>query len=516
MARRRRSAKGSRLSALSSALESLATRAAAETMAQSSCERATRILGKLDEQEQALVERGFPPMSPWWRETIGRWYRGGRRHLVARVGRRGGKSSSLSRVAVVEALHGGHVVPPGDVGTVAVVSIDRREAKKRITTICAILDALGEEYGPVDGGVQLARRPIAFQVFTASIAGVSGFTGIFVFCDEVAKWRDADTGANPATEVLASVRPTMATQPHARMVLSSSPLGAFDAHAKAFDEGETATQSVAHAPTWEANPTVSEAATHALEPDEQKWRREYAAVPMEGSEESMLSPSLLDHCTVARTEPLSPIPGWTYVAAIDPATRRNAWTLIVGTLDAQRRRIVVGAWQWEPKPGKPLDPDAVFAEMAPILAPYGVRVVSTDQWSGDALAAVARRHKLILNQETWNQGRKLDAWDDVATWMRDGAVELPAHPMLRADLLGVRRKVTPAGLSLVYALTPDGRHSDFAPPIAAVLTALATVPRAVPQGPGEQMEADALKRDLKRFAPKKPVRWWERDPLGRR
>ena len=77
-------------------------------------------LAEIDEQ---LVSRGWPAMSHWWRETLAKFYASGKRQLVLRVGRRGGKSSTLCRVAVAEALYGAHVIPPGDVGVVAIVSI---------------------------------------------------------------------------------------------------------------------------------------------------------------------------------------------------------------------------------------------------------------------------------------------------------------------------------------------------------------------------------------------------------
>src|SRR6185295_8130892 len=103
------------------------------------------------------------------------------------------------------------------------ISTRREEAAERIATVKAILDALSVKYVPWgEHGVKLVDRPVGFRVYTASIAGVSGFTGIFVFADEVAKWKDSDTGQNPATEVLRSVRPTMLTQPNSRIILSSS------------------------------------------------------------------------------------------------------------------------------------------------------------------------------------------------------------------------------------------------------------------------------------------------------
>ena len=66
---------------------------------------------------------------------------------------------------------------------VAFLSTTRDEASQRLRTIRAILDALGVKYRPVDGGVELADRPIVFKVYTASIAGVSGFTCICAVCD---------------------------------------------------------------------------------------------------------------------------------------------------------------------------------------------------------------------------------------------------------------------------------------------------------------------------------------------
>ena len=342
------------------------------------------VLEHLGELEAALTAKGWPAMSSWWLDVITLFYSRRCRRFIARVGRRGGKSTTWCRVAVLEALYGLHKVPPGDVGVVAIVSVDRREAARRLRTIRQILDALGVAYGPIDGGIQLATRPIAFQVFTASIAGVSGFTSIFVFCDEVAKWKDADTGANPATEVLASLRPTMKTMPNARMVLSSSPMGVLDAHADAFGQGDSeAPQMVAHAPTWVANPTITEADTHAEEPDELLWKREYAALPLEDFETSVYTTAILDRATRAALV-IPPEHGWTYIATTDPATRGNGWSLIVRTTDMKGLRIIVLSFEWRGTPSKPLDPEDVFREMAEKLKPYGVRHVHQDMHSFDA------------------------------------------------------------------------------------------------------------------------------------
>jgi hypothetical protein len=461
--------------------------------------------------EEKLQAAGFPAMSPWWRARFALFYGCAKLQLVLRVGRRGGKSSSLCRIAVLEALYGEHDIPPGDVGVVAIISTKRDEATQRLRTIKAVLGVLHVEHRPIDGGVELVGRPIAFKVFTASIAGVSGPTCIFVICDEVAKWRDADTGANPAREVLASLGPTMATQPNARMVLSSSPLGTMDAHAKAFDEGQTERQMVAHAPSWVANPTLSESHTHVLEPDDGKWKREYAAIPMEGDEESIFSAALLTRATRIGPVDLPPMPGWTYVAAMDPATRGNAWTLVVSSRDESGRMIFAHAQEWRGSSERPLDPESVLLEQASILGRFHVKHVQTDNWAGDALASIARRHGLNLVQTSLTMGRKIELYDAAQTKIADGQVELPPHPQLRADLLGVKRVVTASGMSIRLAQTPDGRHSDFAPPVALLLEQHCPGPRTV-ETVAQASESRTIAKEEEQFGRKVKRDYWQRGP----
>src|SRR5690606_29114107 len=93
--------------------------------------------------DKALVKKSFPVMSPFWTSTFERFISSGKRQLVARVGRRGGKSSSLCRFAVAFArAYDVTKIPPGDTGVVAFVSVNRDEAAQRLRTIKAILDAI--------------------------------------------------------------------------------------------------------------------------------------------------------------------------------------------------------------------------------------------------------------------------------------------------------------------------------------------------------------------------------------
>lgn len=461
---------------------------------------ASDIATRYEAVDAQLVAKGFPATSPWWRETIHRWYKSGKRQLVARVGRRGGKSSSLSRLGVVEALYGHHTVPPGDIGVVALVSTTRGEAAKRLGTIKAILDALGvahEPWGDAVMGVKLVGRRVGFCVYAASVQGVSGFTSIFVIADEVAKWKDAATGVNPANEVIKSVRPTMATQPNSRIVLSSSPFSVLDAHYDAYEQGETDLQLVTSAPTWEANPTLTEADTHALEPDESAWLREYKAVPQAEVESSLLTDEEILHATRRKNTGDMPfMAGWRYCAAMDPATRTNAWTLTIAGQGPKGIRHIVCARQWIPKKGKPLDPAEVLREIHALIAAYGLRAIITDQHITDSLRSILRLLKLedrvVLVEEPWTHESRAAAFEHLRMLAQSRRLGLPADKFVRADLLGIVKKITRSGATY-QLIERDGRHSDYAPAIAfAVADArFPSVHRAPPKT--EQQRADEQK-----------------------
>jgi hypothetical protein len=457
-------------------------------------------LAHLDALERALAASGFPPMTPWWRATITRFYSSGRRQCVLRVGRRGGKSSTLARVAVLEALYGDHVIPPGDVGIVGVVSVSRDEANQRLRTIKAILDALRVKYRPVEGGIELTGRPVVVKIFAASISGVVGGTWICAIADEVARWRDSETGANPATEVLASLRPTLAGQAHAKIFLSSSPLGLEDAHATAFDAGDTEFQCVASAATWEARPSLTEPETHALEPDLRVWRREYGAIPQAGAlaafdpvhiDRAIGGPVPADYLRCASAMLLDPTAGSSDTYAYGLARWRIAPT---SARYRTRRTYVNAAAKWidlierdergEPIPNpewidarasilevqfvggidqamrRGITSDQIVAMLAKTYRNFDAVAVHSDQFERFALASAIGRFGIPFFAHSWTASLKERAVERVRRWLADGMIVLPKHDALRSQLHAFQEVISPSG-----ALTFRGRRGgkdDFA------------------------------------------------------
>lgn len=173
-----------------------------------------------------------------------------------------------------------------------------------------------------------------------------------------------------------------------------------------------------------------------------------------------------------KTGDLPPEEGVQYVAVIDPATRGNAWTLTVKGKRRDGERVVetiVLARQWIGSKLAPLSAREVFTEIADILRPYGVIDIVSDQWAADPLRDIALGCGLNLYSVTTTAMSKVEMFNALAAKVGQGLVELPLDPIVRGDLLAVRKRVTQSGIAFELPRTSDGRHADFSSAIALAL-----------------------------------------------
>ena len=205
--------------------------------------------------------------------------------------------------------------------------------------------------------------------------------------------------------------------------------------------------------------------------DEQAFRTDVLAL-FADPETSLLSSAEIDRATRKGPLVLGREAGHTFLGAIDPATRGNAWTLVVATrkrrADGRYYTAVVLAKQWQGSKTDPLDPDRVLAEIAALLKGYGLAAVWTDQLAADFVRSIASRHGLSVNVETVGATSKVAMFESLRMRLADDGLELPDDPMVRADLLSVRKRVTMNGLAIELPRTADGRHADYAPALALV------------------------------------------------
>lgn len=487
-----------------------------------------RLFASLMEQDDRLVRAGFPPMTDWWKDTLERFYKSGKRKLVGRIGRKGHKSTNGCRVACNEILSGDHLLRPGDIGLYMFTSENTFEAKGRLFMMKAILDALGVGYEPLDRDTRIIGTALTFGVRAARIGAVSGPVVIGFIGDEVAKWRDEETGANPATEVLRSVRPAMVTQKNAHEFLFSSPWSTLDAHHEAFSEGDTDDQLVAYAPTWIANPTVTEEDTKRLEKDEPTRLREYGAIPMGAGESGMFDHGAIDAAALRGkdlTMPLVAAPGTVVTAGGDLAFERDCASLAIAHRvgawnDDASRYTIADLLQKRPRPSEPLMPGEVIEEFAAKLKWHHCGWMMADGHYRMSAVEHLQKHHLTFADAPEGQRGKAESYVRLRVVLHGGRLTIPGNADIVKQLKEVTSKPTAGGgLSISSPHKSGGGHGDMVSSVVLAVwqpngyevpAGLPTVGTPEHAAMVEQAMFDQAKKRQKVANRAKGSEWWQK------
>jgi hypothetical protein len=185
-------------------------------------------------------------------------------------------------------------------------------------------------------------------------------------------------------------------------------------------------------------------------------------------EDSLLSSLDVEACT--RKAPVDLEPNdQPCAAAMDPANRRNAWTLVIVRPNADGEPEVVLARQWIGSKSAPLASSRVFEQMKPLLELYGVDNVWTDQASFNDKFELAQQKGITLLEDDFTESK----WREHATLLEkhvsERSISLPPNAAMRADILGIQRRLTARSWQVVLPSTGDGRHGDYAPALCLAL-----------------------------------------------
>lgn len=269
------------------------------------------------------------------------------------------------------------------------------------------------------------------------------------------------------------------------------------------------TLCVARSPAYDMNPAwwTPERCEEAKRADPDAYVTDVLA-EFASLEESLFNGIEIDRATRELPEPfeLPPQEDHGYVAAMDPATRSNSWTLVIATREGKFKRVVL-ARQWTGSKLEPLSPREVLATIAPILRRYRVESVWTDQYYVDALRDIARDCGIRLVQVDMSEQEKVERWRALHVRVQIGEVELSRDPVFRADLQRVKRKTTQTGVSILLPRTADGRHCDYAP---AFLLAMHRYLDDVAPAPVIPGSTEALRLEQERAKAEAVKRWGRR------
>lgn len=223
-----------------------------QTAREEAARLASGMLGMLFWLDAKLVSCRMPAMSPWWRFTLGEFYGTEKRWLLVRVGRGGGKSTTLERVAGAESIFGERTIPDGQRWMWPFISVSSSDSSRRIEGLLAILRAIDIEPEKVVRALPPAielpdsrGQPVSFVALASTIAGVSGPTTVGATIDEEAKLRDRSGNAHPATEIIASIVATFRAREGIRAIRCSSAYDLAGSHYLSVEAGSNAASHVA-------------------------------------------------------------------------------------------------------------------------------------------------------------------------------------------------------------------------------------------------------------------------------
>ena len=386
------------------------------------------------------------------------------------VGRRGGKSFIVALIAVFLACFRSYVqfLGPGERGTIMVIATDRKQARVIMRYLTALLNTvpmLAEMIERQDSeSIDLNNR-VSIEITTASYRTIRGYTVVAALCDEIAFWRSEDS-ANPAEEILAALRPAMATIPGSLLVglgtpyKRSGPL--YESYRKHY--GQDSPVLVIQAETRTMNPSVPQSVIdRAFELDPVGATAEYLA-QFRSDVGSFLDSDLIERAIEVGRRERAPLAGVQYVAFTDPSGgSHDAFTLAIGHRDGERMVLDVCRGI---KP--PFDPSQVVAEFAKLLKSYRVYTVRGDkyagQWTVEAFEKVGIRyqHSELVKSELYLECLPL---------FSQGCVDLLDAPPLAVELMQLERRTSRSGRDSVDH--PPGGHDDHANSCCGALALLA-------------------------------------------
>jgi hypothetical protein len=142
------------------------------------------------------------------------------------AGRRGGKTSKIAApIALYEAIRDHHLAR-GDRGYVMLIAPAKSQAQIAMRYIRTYLQSSSilRKYMARQRRDEIElTNGVSIVCYPCSYIAVRGVSVVCAICDELAFWQHEETAANPEEEVVAALRPAMATFPTAKLIKISTP-----------------------------------------------------------------------------------------------------------------------------------------------------------------------------------------------------------------------------------------------------------------------------------------------------
>ena len=273
---------------------------------------------------------------------------------------------------------------PGEMGTLACIASDRRQARLIHRYISAALNQapiLQQLIKTETADSIELHNGVVIEIVTASYRAARGYTLIAAICDEIAYFHSDSGPATRILEIIAAIRPGLSTVPGAKLLCIQSicSQGRLWEHHKRYFGLTGSDVLIWQAPSRTMNPTLKQSIVdRALEADPEKARSEYLAL-FRSDIASFVDRQAAEACVSrgVRERPFEV--GHKYRAFADPSGGSNdTFTLCVAHQEGET--VVIDCLREIPAPFSP--PNAV-AELAKVIKSYRLRTVHGDRYAGE-------------------------------------------------------------------------------------------------------------------------------------
>jgi len=264
-----------------------------------------------------------------------------------------------------------------------------------------------------------------------------------VLADEIAFWRSDETSANPDGEIIASLRPAMATIPNAMFLAASSPYarrGELYQAYRQYHGQDGAPVLIWQAETRTMNSTVPQRVIdEATDRDPARGAAEYLA-QFRADIENFISREVVDAAVVPGCHELPRLSNTTYRGFVDASggSGTDSMTLAIAHRDSGGHAVLDVLRERRP----PFSPEQVAGEFAGTLKAYGVRRVTGDHYAGEWPKEQFRKAGI---EYVTSERSKSEIYLGALPLLNSGRVELLDHPRLIAQLCGLERLTARSG-----------------------------------------------------------------------
>jgi hypothetical protein len=386
---------------------------------------------------------------------------------------------------------------PGELGVIPVLAADRRQARTIMGYVRAFLDhpRLITRLIQDQAETVLLTGNIVIEVVTASYRAVRSRTVLAALCDEIAFWHSEDGSANPDHEIIAALRPAMATIPNALLLGASSPYARRGVLWDNYDRyyGKSDGPLIWQAPTKTMNPSVPQSfLDEKYEEDPLAAAAEYGA-EFRSDVDAFVDRDVLERAVERNVYEREFTFNTVYKAFVDPSGgTSDSFTLAIGHVEqiGKDRYGVIDCLR-ERRP--PFDPDTVAKEFAELCLSYRVTRVRGDAYGGEWPRASFGKAGVTYDVSL---RKKSDIYLEWLPLLNAGRCRMLDNRTMYNQLLGLERRVARGGHESIDH--PPGGHDDVANVACGVLVEL------IGKRDPTNVHPDALLAAARMFAPQSP------------